>query len=202
MRALGQLDLMIALSYVVLLTTVGAAMLWEGLRAILRTRRGVLPPRRTHNWVHALPLKMRFKRSKIYLSVIPVVIVGILIGFIGAIMGIGGGFILVPILIYLLRVPTSTVIGTSMVLTLVTMVFATLLHAVTNHLVDAVLALILMVGGVTGAQFGARAGAKIRGEQLRLLLGLLILSVGIRFAVELVIQPTEMFTIRETEAVQ
>ena len=114
---------------------------------------------------------MRFKRSKIYLSVIPVVVVGMIIGFIGAVMGIGGGFILVPIMIYLLRVPTSTVIGTSMVLTLVTMVFATLLHAVTNHLVDAVLALILMIGGVTGAQFGARAGQKIRGEHLRLLLG-------------------------------
>src|SRR3954463_11289419 len=197
LRALGQLDLMIALSYVVLLTTVGSLMFSEGLRALMRTRRGALAPRRTHNWIHGLPLKMRFKRSKIYLSVIPVVIVGILIGFIGAIMGIGGGFILVPIMIYLLRVPTSTVIGTSMVLTLVTMLFATLLHAVTNHLVDAVLALILMVGGVTGAQFGARAGQKIRGEQLRLLLGLLILSVGVRFAIELVIRPEDLFTIRE-----
>jgi uncharacterized protein len=114
------------------------------------------------------------------------------------VMGIGGGFILVPIMIYLLRVPTSTVIGTSMVLTLVTMTFATLLHAVTNHLVDVVLALILMVGGVTGAQFGARAGQKIRGEQLRLLLGLLVLAVGIRFAIELVIRPEDLFTIRET----
>ncbi len=120
-----------------------------------------------------------------------------IIGFIGAIMGIGGGFILVPIMIYLLRVPTSTVIGTSMVLTLVTMLFATMLHAITNHLVDAVLALILMVGGVTGAQFGARAGQKIRGEHLRLLLGLLILAVGIRFAVELGIRPDDLFTIRE-----
>jgi hypothetical protein len=141
---------------------------------------------------------MRFKRSKIYLSVIPVIAVGLIIGFIGAVMGIGGGFILVPIMIYLLRVPTSTVIGTSMVLTLVTMVFATMLHAITNHLVDAVLALILMVGGVTGAQFGARAGQKIRGEHLRLLLGLLILAVGIRFAVELVLRPDDLFTIRET----
>src|SRR5882724_7810262 len=145
LRSLGQLDLMIALSYVVLL-----------------------------------------------------VAVGLVIGFIGAVMGIGGGFILIPIMIYLLRVPTSTVIGTSMVLTLVTMVFATMLHAVTNHLVDAVLALILMVGGVTGAQFGARAGQKIRGEHLRLLLGLLILAVGIRFAIELVIRPDDLFTIRET----
>jgi uncharacterized membrane protein YfcA len=198
LRSLGQLDLTIALSYVALLTTVGGVMFWEGLRAMMRVRRGVPAPRRTHNWVHALPLKVRFKRSKIYLSVIPVVVIGILIGFLGAVMGIGGGFILVPIMIYLLRVPTTTVIGTSMLLTLVTMLFATLLHAVTNHLVDAVLALLLMVGGVTGAQFGARAGQKIRSEQLRLLLGLLILAVGIRFAVELVIHPTELFTIRET----
>ena len=183
------------------LNTVGALMFWEGLRAILRVRRGIAVPLRrsgSHGWIHGLPLKMRFKRSKIYLSVIPVVAVGLIIGFIGAVMGIGGGFILIPIMIYLLRVPTSTVIGTSMVLTLVTMVFATMLHAVTNHLVDAVLALILMIGGVTGAQFGARAGQKIRGENLRLLLGLLILAVGIRFAIELVIRPDDLFTIRET----
>jgi uncharacterized membrane protein YfcA len=201
LRSLGQLDLMIALSYVALLTTVGGLMFWEGLRAILRVRRGVAVPMRrsgSHGWIHGLPLKMRFKRSKIYLSVIPVVVVGIVIGFIGAVMGVGGGFILVPIMIYLLRVPTATVIGTSMVLTLVTMLFATMLHAVTNHLVDAVLALILMVGGVTGAQFGARAGQKIRGEHLRLLLGLLILAVGIRFAIELVLRPDDLFTIRET----
>jgi uncharacterized membrane protein YfcA len=201
LRSLGQLDLMIALSYVVLLTGVGGAMFWEGLRAMLRARRGEAATVRrpgSHVWIHGLPLKMRFKRSKIYVSVIPVVCIGILIGFLGAVMGIGGGFILVPLMIYLLRVPTSTVIGTSMVLTLVTMMFATVLHAATNHLVDAVLALILMVGGVTGAQFGARAGQMIRGEQLRLLLGLLILAVGIRFAFELVIQPQDLFTIRET----
>jgi uncharacterized membrane protein YfcA len=193
LRSLGQLDLMIAMSYVI--------MFWEGLRALLRARRGgPVTMRRpgSHVWIHGLPLKMRFKRSKIYLSVIPVVVIGLVIGFIGAVMGIGGGFILVPLLIYVLRVPTSTVIGTSMVLTLVTMVFATMLHAITNHLVDAVLALILMVGGVTGAQFGARAGQKIRGEHLRLLLGLLVLAVGVRFAVELVIRPEDLFTIRET----
>jgi uncharacterized membrane protein YfcA len=201
LRSLGQLDLMIALSYVVLLIGVGGAMCWEGLRAMLRARQGgAVTGRRpgSHGWVHGLPLKMRFKRSKIYVSVIPVVTIGILIGFLGAIMGIGGGFILVPLLIYLLRVPTSTVIGTSMVLTLATMMIATMLHAISNHLVDAVLALILMIGGVTGAQFGARAGQMIRGEQLRLLLGLLVLAVGIRFAIELVARPHELFTIRES----
>ena len=200
LRSLGQLDLMIALSYVVLLTTVGGLMFWEGLGAMIRVRRGTpVRIRRAgnHGWIHALPFKIRFKRSKIYLSVIPVVVVGLIIGFIGAVMGIGGGFILIPTMIYLLRVPTSTVIGTSMVLTVVTMLIATLLHAATNHLVDAVLALILMVGGVTGAQFGARAGQRIRGEHLRLLLGLLILAVGVRFAVELVIRPDDLFTIRE-----
>jgi len=199
LRALGQLDLMIALSYVVLLGTVGSLMFSEGLRALMRTRRGTIPPRRTHNWIHGLPLKMRFKRSKIYLSVIPVVIVGLVIGFIGAVMGIGGGFILVPLMIYVLRVPTSTVIGTSMVLTLVTMVFATLLHAVTNHLVDAVLALILMIGGVMGAQFGARAGQNMRGERIRLMLGLLVLAVGLRFAYDLILQPDELYSVRHLE---
>ncbi|MGC2774872.1 MAG: sulfite exporter TauE/SafE family protein [Bradyrhizobium sp.] len=202
LRSLGQLDLMIALSYVVLLTSVGGVMFWEGLRAMMRARQGAVATVRrpgSHVWIHGLPLKMRFKRSKIYVSVIPVIAIGLIIGFLGAVMGIGGGFILVPLLIYLLRVPTSTVIGTSMVLTLATMMIATMLHALSNHLVDAVLALILMVGGVTGAQFGARAGQMIRGEQLRLLLGLLILAVGIRFAIELVIRPDDLFTIRETE---
>ncbi|MGJ4914478.1 sulfite exporter TauE/SafE family protein [Bradyrhizobium sp. HKCCYLRH2060] len=205
LRSLGQLDLMIALSYVALLTSVGGTMFWEGLRAMMRARQGAVATVRrpgSHVWIHGLPLKMRFKRSKIYVSVIPVIGIGLIIGFLGAVMGIGGGFILVPLLIYLLRVPTSTVIGTSMVLTLATMMIATMLHAMSNHLVDAVLALILMVGGVTGAQFGARAGQMIRGEQLRLLLGLLILAVGIRFAIELVIKPDDLFTIRETEISQ
>src|SRR5712672_1337994 len=114
LRALGQLDLLIALSYVILLSAVGGLMFWEGLRALMRARRGVVVPMRrsgSHGWIHGLPLKMRFKRSKIYLSVIPIVVVGLVIGFIGAVMGIGGGFILIPIMIYLLRVPTSTVIG-------------------------------------------------------------------------------------------
>ena len=122
--------------------------------------------------------------------------IGFIIGFAGAMMGIGGGFLLVPMLIYFLRVPTATVIGTSMVLTLVTMASATVMHAATNHLVDAILALILMVGGVVGAQFGARTGQKMRGERLRLLLGILVFMVGMRFAFELVVKPDDLFSIR------
>ena len=203
LRALDQLDLMIGLSYVTLLTIVGGVMIYEGVRAVLRDRRGLPPVIRrpgSHLWVHGLPLKMRFKRSKIYVSVIPVWGIGFIIGFVGAIMGIGGGFLLVPMLIYLLRVPTATVIGTSMVLTLVTMASATVLHATTNHLVDAVLAFILMVGGVTGAQFGARTGQKMRGERLRLLLGVLVLAVGLRFAVQLVVEPDDLYSVLLVEA--
>jgi len=197
LRALDQLELMISLSYVTLLTIVGAMMSYESVRAIVRTRRGI-PLRRpgSHTWVHGLPLKLRFKRSKIYVSAIPVWGIGFVIGFIGAIMGIGGGFLLVPMLIYFLRVSTATVIGTSMILTLVTMASATVMHAATNHLVDIVLALILAVGGVIGAQFGARTGQTMRPERLRLLLGLLIFAVGLRFAYGLVVEPDDLYSLR------
>jgi uncharacterized membrane protein YfcA len=202
LRKLGQLDLTISISYLVMLGGVGSMMVVESVRAIARSRRGRPAEIRrpgSHMWIHGLPLKMRFKVSKIYVSVIPIWVIGFGIGFIGAVMGIGGGFLLVPALIYLIRVPTGVVIGTSQVLTLVTMAYATIIHAATNHLVDALLALILMTGGVIGAQFGARTGQKFSGEQLRLLLGILVLSVGLRFAYDLVVHPTDLFTMRVTE---
>jgi uncharacterized membrane protein YfcA len=204
LRAAGLLDLMIALSYVALLGAVGGLMIIESVRAIIRAQQGmpaVLRRPGAHTWVHGLPFKLRFKRSKIYVSAIPVWVIGFIIGFVGAIMGIGGGFLLVPMLIYFLRVPTATVIGTSTLLTLVTMASATVMHAATNHLVDAVLALILMLGGVTGAQFGASAGHRMRPERLRLLLGLLVLGVCVRFAIDLIVEPHDLFSIRlATEA--
>jgi uncharacterized membrane protein YfcA len=199
LRSAGQLGLAIGLSYVTLLGIVGVLMINESVRAIARAQRGKPADLRrpgSHAWFHGLPLKFRFKQSRIYVSLIPVWVIGFVIGFLGAIMGIGGGFLLVPALIYLLRVPTSVVIGTSMVLTLVTMAGATVMHAATNQSVDAVLALILMVGGVIGAQFGARTGQNIRAERLRLLLGLLVLSVGIRFAFDLVIRPDDLYSLQ------
>jgi uncharacterized protein len=199
LRAIGQLDITIGLSYVLLLGIVGALMVTESVRAIFRARQGKPVELRrpgSHTWIHGLPLKLRFKRSRIYVSAIPVWGIGFIIGFVGAVMGIGGGFLLVPMLIYVLRVPTATVIGTSMVLTLVTMASATVMHAAVNHLVDALLALFLMIGGVIGAQFGARAGQKMSGERLRLLLGLLVLAVGIRFAVNLVLPPETLYSVR------
>jgi uncharacterized membrane protein YfcA len=203
LRAIGQLDITIGVSYVLLLTAVGALMVFESVKSIIRSRQGKPVELRrpgSHTWFHGLPFKIRFKRSRIYVSAIPVCAIGFTIGFIGAVMGIGGGFLLVPMLIYFLRVPTATVIGTSMVLTLVTMASATVMHAATNHLVDALLAVILMVGGVIGAQFGARAGAKISGERLRLGLGLLVLAVGIRFAFNLMLTPDDLYSLRPLES--
>jgi hypothetical protein len=198
LRAVGQLDVVIAICYVLFLGVVGGLMVWESVRAILTTRAGVqLPPPKAGSmgWVRSLPLKVRFHRSRLYVSVIPVLALGLFIGFLGTLLGIGGGFIMVPALIYLFRVPTNIVIGTSLVQILFTMAAATVLQAVTNQTVDAVLALILMIGGVLGAQFGAQIGAKLKGEQLRALLGLLILAVGLRFFFELTLTPDELFSI-------
>ena len=202
LRRMGQVDLAIALSYTALLGAIGTLMLTESVRAILRARRGAATQVRrpgTHSWFMRLPLKMRFRRSRIYVSAIPVVALGFVIGLLGAVLGVGGGFILVPALIYMLRVPTQTSVGTSLVLTLVTMTAATVLHAEANGTVDAVLALVLMIGGTVGAQFGARAGQTMRPEYLRLLLGLLVLSVGIRVAADLVRAPTDAYIVAPVE---
>ncbi|MEJ2376633.1 MAG: sulfite exporter TauE/SafE family protein [Pseudolabrys sp.] len=199
LRSMGQLDLLIGLAYVTLLGIVGMLMTTEGVRAVMRAHRGKPADLRragSHAWFHGLPLKVRFKRSRIYVSVIPVWAIGFTIGFLGSILGVGGGFMLVPMLIYILRVPTATVIGTSMMLTLVTMLSATVLHATADHLVDILLAVLLMIGGVIGAQFGAHAGQRMRGERLRLLLGILVLMVGLRFAYQLVVPPDFAFTVR------
>jgi uncharacterized protein len=199
LRTIGQLDLLIGFSYLIMLTSVGGLMLIESVRAIIRTRRQQFSSFRrsgAHTWVHALPLKMRFRHSKIYVSVIPVWGIGYVIGLIGAVMGIGGGFLLVPMLIYFLRMPTATVIGSAAVLTTATMAVATIMHALTNHLVDAVLALVLIVGGVIGAQFGARSAQKMPAERLRLCLAILILAVGLRFGYELISRPVNVYSIR------
>lgn len=198
LRSVGQLDLVLSLSYVTFLGSIGALMLVESLNAIRRKRAGSRPRAKTpgqHNWIHKLPFKVRYRRSRLYISVIPVLMLGSSIGFLGTMLGIGGGFIMVPALIYLLRVPTSVVIGTSLVQIVGTMAIATILYAVTTGTVDVVLAMALMVGGVVGAQLGARFGQNLPGEQLRLLLGLLVLAVGVRFLVDLVIEPNELYSL-------
>jgi uncharacterized membrane protein YfcA len=202
MRRIGQLDTVIEFSFVTLLGGVGALMLVESLRALLLAGRGGSRRLRRagrHGWYERLPWKVQFHRSNLYVSVIPILVLALFIGFAGAVLGIGGGFILVPALIYIFRVPTAVVVGTSLFQILFTMVAATMLHATTNHSVDVVLAALLVVGGVFGAQFGARAGVNLRGEHFRLLLAVLVFGVGLRFAVELFVTPQEPYFATETE---
>ncbi len=198
LRSVGQLDLFVSLLYVALLGTVGSMMLVESVRAMRRAAGGVAPSLRKpgqHNWIHRLPLKMRFRASKLFVSVIPVLGLGAIIGFLASIMGVGGGFIMVPALIYLLKVPTNVVIGTSLFQIVFTAAYTTIVHATANQTVDVVLAFLLMIGGVAGAQYGAKAGQKLRGEQLRALLALLVVAVALRLAFDLFVRPNSLYSL-------
>ncbi|WP_404933874.1 sulfite exporter TauE/SafE family protein [Nitratireductor sp. ac15] len=198
LRRLGQLDLIVSLLYVAFLGVVGGLMLMESVRAIRRSRGGQTVTLRKpgqHNWIHRLPLKMRFRASKLFVSVIPVLALGAFIGFLASIMGVGGGFIMVPALIYLLKVPTNVVIGTSLFQIIFVAAFTTIIHSTANQTVDVVLAFLLMVGGVAGAQYGARVGQKLRGEQLRALLALLVLAVALRLGFDLFVRPESVYSL-------
>ena len=193
---MGQVDMVVRLSYVLFLGIIGALMFVESWRAIRRVRSGALAPKRKHRgWIHGLPLKMRFRTSGLYISVIPPVLVGLFVGLLAAIMGVGGGFIMVPAMIYLLGMPTKVVIGTSLFQIIFVTGFATLMHATTTYSVDMVLAVLLLLGGVTGAQIGTRIGVRMKAEQLRILLAILVLAVCGRLAMDLLLQPAELYSI-------
>jgi len=202
LRSIGQIDLVISLSYVGLLGAIGLLMLIESVRAILKTRGhpDTRAPRgqRRHTWMHGLPFKMRFPRSRLYISALLPLIVGFIVGLLSAIMGVGGGFVMVPAMIYLIGMPTSVVVGTSLFQIIFVTANITMLQAVTNHTVDALLVVLLLVGGVTGAQFGTRVGAKLRGEQLRLLLALLVLGMGAKVFYDLTVPPADLYSLTMT----
>ncbi|MEC6998923.1 MAG: sulfite exporter TauE/SafE family protein [Pseudomonadota bacterium] len=198
MREIGQIDLMISLCYVVFLGVIGLLMMIESIRAIHARQIGRhIPARRPgqHNWIHGLPFKMRFKVSHLYTSIIPPILIGFFVGILAAIMGVGGGFIMVPAMIYLLRMPTNVVIGTSLFQIIFVSAAVTIMHAVKNQTVDVVLATILIIGGVVGAQIGARLGQKLRGEQLRALLALIVLGVGLKMLSDLLFMPAEIYSL-------
>jgi uncharacterized membrane protein YfcA len=197
LQRLGQLDLIVSLSYVTLLGSVGGLMLVESVRAMVNARLGRPAQLRRpgRGFIQTLPFKMRFKRSRLYVSVIPIIVLGVGTGILGALLGIGGGFIIVPALIYVLRVPGNVVVGTSLIQIVGTMAVATVLQALSTQAVDLILASILMVGGVIGAQFGARVGQKLRGDQLRALLALLVLAVALRFLVGLILPPDDRYSL-------
>ncbi len=196
LKAMGQVDLLVKLSYVVFLGIIGGLMFFESLRAIYRAQKtGALPPRRKHNWIHALPFKTKFRTSGLYISVIPPIAVGVLVGILAAIMGVGGGFVMVPAMIYLLGMPTKVVIGTSLFQIIFVTAFTTLLHATTNFTVDMLLAVLLLIGGVVGAQIGTRIGVRLKAEQLRILLAILVLAVCGKLALDLLLQPSEIYSL-------
>lgn len=197
LRRAGHFDVAVSLLYVTFLGVIGALMLIESVRTLRHTAAGKPASRRhsgQHNWVDGLPMKMRFTRSKLYISVIPPAIIGMFVGFLAALMGVGGGFVMIPAMIYLLRMPTAVVVGTSLFQIVFVAAFAVLLHAIQNRTVDVVLALLLISGGVLGAQFGSMAGEKLRGDQMRVLLAALVVIVALRMAVDLVIMPGELFS--------
>jgi len=198
LQEIGQVDLLVTLFYVVFLGVIGALMLVESLNAIRRARRpGTRPAvrRDRHNWVHALPFKMKFRTSGLYISVIPPVIVGAAVGVLSAIMGVGGGFIMVPAMIYILGMPTKVVVGTSLFQIIFVTGFATMMHAMSTYAVDVVLAVLLLVGGVIGAQYGTRIGVRMKAEQLRVLLALLVLAVCLKLGLDLVLRPPELYSV-------
>lgn len=197
LKRAGQIDIVIQLSYVILLGGVGAMMALETVRTLVRRRGGPRPAARLHQhfWVHRWPLRMRFRRSKLYISAIPPAAIGFIVGILTAIMGIGGGFIMVPAMIYLFGMPTLTVVGTSQFQIVFVTAATTLLLAATTHTVDVVLAILLIIGGVIGAQMGTRMGQLMRGEYLRGLLALMVIAMALRLAYDLFAAPADLFSI-------
>ena len=200
LRAAGQVELLVSLCYVLFLGVVGGLMLLESLRALRKTRRGGAPARRGHSRLQGLPLKMRFRESRLYISAIGPVAVGFAVGVLAAVMGVGGGFIMVPAMIYLLGMPTSVVVGTSLFQITFVTGLTTVFHAIENQTVDAILAATLIIGGVVGAQLGVRIGARLQAEQLRILLAAMVLAVGLKLAFDLVARPDELYVIAEPRA--
>ena len=197
LKSMGQVDLLVKLCYVIFLGIVGGLMFIESLGALRNANKSnvLIKKRPKRTWIHVLPFKIRFRVSGLYISAIPPVLVGILVGILAAIMGVGGGFIMVPAMIYLLGMPTRVVVGTSLFQIIFVTAFTTMLHATTNFTVDIVLAVLLLVGGVIGAQFGTMIGSKLKAEQLRILLAAMVLLVCGKLAFDLVIQPSELFSL-------
>jgi uncharacterized membrane protein YfcA len=197
LRRLGQIDLAISLAYVLFLGTIGALMLAESVRAWMRVRSrpGALTKRHRHLWLHGLPFKIRFRRSRLYISALMPLGLGVVAGILVAVMGVGGGFMLVPAMIYLIGMPTAVVVGTSLFQISVVTAATTLLHAASNRTVDVFLALALIVGGVVGAQLGSSVGHRLRGEQLRVLLALIVLGVCAKIGHDLIVRPAELYSL-------
>jgi uncharacterized protein len=196
LKSLGAAEATVRIAYVVLLGSLGTSLVWESVRAILRAKANKLHlthKRTPHDFAHRLPWKVKFPRSRLYISILPPLLIGVGVGILSAIMGVGGGFILIPALVYLIHMPPNLVVGTSTLQVLITSSTTTLVQAVANNSLDLVLSALLIIGGVFGAQIGVIVGRKLKGEQLRALLGALVLLVAIRLGADLAFVPSNLF---------
>jgi len=199
LQASGQIDMVVGILYVVLLGGIGITMGREAIGSIVATRTGAKPPapaRRHHPLIASLPGRWRFYKSGLYISPLAPLMLGLGTGVITALMGIGGGFILVPAMIYLLGMSTRVVVGTSLFQILFVTIATTMTHALTTHAVDIVLASLLLIGSVTGAQVGVRFAQKVKPEYLRLVLAFMVLTVAFRMALGLTWRPEEIYTVQ------
>ena len=198
LKAIGQVDLVVNICYVVFLGIIGTLMLIESINAMRAQKAQKRKKSHVHNWTHGLPFKMKFRRSRLYISALLPLAVGFFVGILSAIMGVGGGFVMVPAMIYLLGMPTKVVVGTSLFQIIFVTANVTVLQAVGNQSVDIILALLLIVGGVIGAQLGARIGEKLNGEQLRGLLAMMVISVALKLLIDLATRPSDVYSIMTT----
>lgn len=193
--SIGQERFFITFSYIVVLVSIGIWMLIESINTIKKKIKGRRKRLHEHIWMHGLPLKVRFRKSHLYISLIPPLVIGLLIGVISSVMGVGGGFILVPAMIYIIGMPTQIVVGTSLLQIVFVTAVSTVLHSYINHTVDVMLSSLLLVGAVVGAQIGTRVMVRLSGEHIRFFLAVIILLVALVLVGELMVVPEEMFDV-------
>lgn len=193
----GQIELFVSGCYIIFLGSIGILMFVESLSTIKRSKSHQINtfPRKKHNWIHGLPFKIKFKTSQLYISAVPPLFLGFVIGILASIMGVGGGFILIPAMIYVLGMPTKVVIGTSLYQIMFITAFTSFMHATQNKTVDLLLAFILIIGGVVGAQLGARVTVRLKAEEIRILLAIIVLLVCLKLALDLFLVPNDIFSL-------
>ena len=197
LRSYGQIDIVIQILFVLFLGIIGFSMAFESARTTIksyRTTSSIRTKLHQHSWIHGLPFKVRFRRSKLYISAIPPIVIGFIVGILSAMMGVGGGFIIIPAMVYILGMPTSVVVGTSLFQIIFVTANSTFFQAYLNQTVDIVLAALMILGGVIGAQIGVRIGAKLKAEYLRGLLAILVLAVCAKIFTDLVLEPSDLFS--------
>ena len=197
LRTYGQIDIVIQILFVLFLGIIGFSMAFESARTTIksyRTTSSIRTKLHQHSWIHGLPFKVRFRRSKLYISALPPIIIGFVVGILSAMMGVGGGFIIIPAMVYILGMPTSVVVGTSLFQIIFVTANSTFFQAYLNQTVDIVLAALMILGGVIGAQIGVRIGSRLKAEYLRGLLAILVLAVCAKLFTDLVLQPNDLFS--------